>query len=114
MVFHSMAEEGAFLHMLRPYRGLKDEVLADLRAALVACRSTFSRRELPRELVSAVWSIAQLGRLWAIEPKGMIQRNRLMTPADTAKITTFMDRFESTMLRLLADGTADPFDEWPA
>jgi hypothetical protein len=112
--FHCQPEPGAFLHMLRPYRGVRDEVLRDVSSSLRACAERFREQQLPRDLMSAIWGISHLGRLWALAPDGMLRRNRLIDDHDLAKLQEFMDRFDLAVL-LLLDGAVDQaFADWPS
>jgi hypothetical protein len=110
LVFHASPEPGSFLAMLQPFRGLDDEVLEDLDAALRACGGRLSEAHLRRDLVSAVWIISRLGRLLAIDPGGQLRRNGLIPPADQARLAAFLARFDEAVMRLL-EGTAgdEPF-----
>ena len=102
IVFHAAGPvEGSFLEMLRPYRGVRDEVLRGVYLALRACASMVSTEAVPRDLVSALWTISYLGRLWAIDPGGMLRRNKLISDADLAKLEEFLAHFDYAVGALL-------------
>lgn len=105
LAFHATPEDGAFLAMLRPYRALEEHVLVDVMESLEACAPLLRADELPRELVAAVWAISHLGRLWALTPDGMLQRNKLIDDASIAKLAAFLDAFDMRVLELLAPRT---------
>jgi hypothetical protein len=102
-------QANSFLHLLRPYRGLRDQVLNDVMDALRACSSRLREEPLSRELVSALWAISRLGRSWALNPGGMLRRNHLIAAADLTKLWDFLEEFDYAVMALL-DG-ADPV--WP-
>ena len=99
--FHAQPVSDSFLHMLRPYRGLRDDVLNDVMASLRACASKLSDEYAPRELMSALWAISHLGRSWALDPGGMLRRNRLINDADQARLADFLQRFDYAVMMLL-------------
>ncbi len=107
LVFHLMPEDGSFLNMLRPYCGLRREILTDVLDALRGCASMVTADALPRDLVSALWSICHLGRSWALVPDGMLRRNNLISAADLKTLNAFLERFEYAVLALLDGGTLD-------
>jgi hypothetical protein len=65
--------------MLRPYQGLHQEVLDDVLDALRARADALTEPRLDRHLVTALWAIQHFGRAWALEPDGMLRRNRLIS-----------------------------------
>lgn len=106
LMFHAQPDSGSFLHMLRPYRGLRDDVLKDVMDALHACAPKLSEEQLPQGLMSALWGISHLGRSWALQPGGMLRRNNLITDEDQGKLATFLERFEYAVMMLL-DGVPE-------
>lgn len=107
VVFHSRPEPGAFADMLRPYRGLREEVLQDLMEALRCCASELGRDVVDRELVSALWAISYWGRLWALDPDGMLQRNDLISDVDLTLLRAFLGRLDFAVMVLLDGGDID-------
>ena len=101
LVFHTQPDAGSFLDMLRPYRGLRDDVLEDVMDALRACAPTLSGEQVPQRLVTALWAISHLGRSWALEPDGMLRSNQLISDDDQAKLAAFLQRFEYAVMMLL-------------
>jgi len=107
LIFHAEYHSegtGAFLEMLRPYRGMRDNVLTDVMDALRAAASIVSRDSVPRELASALWAISHLGRSWALDPGGMLRRNKLISDSDQRKLATFLEQFDYAVMTLL-DGS---------
>ena len=113
LIFHTRPEPGSFLNMLRPYKGLQDEILADVARSLRACAERFTTEVLPRELVSAAWALSHLGRSWALEPDGMLRRNRLINEAAQAKLADFLSQFEYAVMMLLDGAPEEAFANWP-
>jgi hypothetical protein len=99
--FHGAAEEGSFLRMLRPFRGLDDKIFDDLEVALHAAAPLLSKPLVEKELMSALWAICYLGRFWALSPGGMIQRNKLMKSYEAEKLQKYLDRISFAVMTLL-------------
>lgn len=112
LVFHTLPEDGAFLGMLRPYRGLRPEILRDVETALRVIAPRLGEDSLPRELVSALWSIAHLGRAWALEPEGMLRRNGLVNDPDLETLDTFLNRFSYAVMCLLEQNPEEAFADY--
>jgi hypothetical protein len=113
LAFHVQPEAGSFLYMLRPYQGIRDDILSDVKATLRACAPRFSADNLPRELVHGLWAISYFGRAWALEPEGMLRRNGLITDGDQRKLAGFLEHFDYAVAMLL-DGAVDAaFADWP-
>lgn len=104
LAFHATPEPGSFLTMLRRYRGLDEVVLEDLDEALRASADRLSAAPLPRELVSALWTISHLGRALAVDPCSALRRDERMAPAEQARLAAFMAAFDEAILELL-EGT---------
>jgi len=107
LIFHAQTVEGSFLNMLRPYRGLHDDVLDDVLVALRGSATIISAESVPRDVASALWAISYFGRLWALAPAGMLRRNELISEADQIKVAAFLERFDYAVLTLLEGGPAD-------
>jgi len=101
LTFHARPGGGSFLDMLRPYGGLREDVLNDVMNALRACASKLSEEQLPQGLMSALWSISHLGRSWALDPGSMLRRNQLISEPDQAKLARFLERFDYAVMMLL-------------
>ena len=106
IMFHAEPQSGAFLYMLRPYRGVRDEVLRDVMAALEVCAPRLREEQISRELVSALWAISHFGRSWALHPGGMLRRNNLISDDDREKLDAFLEGFDLEVA-LLFDGVAE-------
>jgi hypothetical protein len=107
LMFHAQPEEGSFLHMLRPYRGLRQEVLNDVLNALRASAPMLFNEVLQRELMSALWAISHLGRSWALPPDGMLGRNQLISETDREALGQFIEQFDYAVMTLLDGGSVD-------
>ena len=107
LLWHTHPESGAFLEMLRPYRGTLDvDVLRDVESAVRAALPVLSESEVPRRLVSALWTIVHYGRMWALDPDGMLRRNNLINDQDRETLESFMSCL-SLAVALVFDGAID-------
>jgi hypothetical protein len=91
-----------FLGMLRPYRGLREgNFHAVLEALLVVGEQLHAAESVDRELAHSLWDMCWTARIWGIEPGGMLQRNNLITAADTELLRQWISILEWCSLRLL-------------
>jgi hypothetical protein len=94
--------DDGFLGCLRPYTGLREENFHQVMEALLSVGERLHQTpQLDREPVYAAWSICHTARAWGLAPGGMLQRNRLITAADTARLERWVDALEVVALRLL-------------
>lgn len=114
LVFHGQPEPGAFLEMLRPYRGLRGDVLHDVMACLRASAPLLVGPSVSRELASALWAISHLGRSWALDSDGMLRRNGLIADHDRIALGEWLERFEYAVMTLLEGGSVgEAFQDRP-
>ncbi len=106
-----MPQPGSFASMLRPYRGLREEVLQDLWGALRVCAPRIASESVERELLAALWAIGHVGRTWALDPDGMIRRNNLIADDELTKLSEFLYRFDYCVLMLLEGNLEEAFDD---
>ena len=85
-------DEDGFLNMLRPYRGLKVAVFADLAEAVaVVVPELRGGTALDRDLMSSLWGVVFFANYWGINPEGMLQQNNLITHADVERLRRWTD-----------------------
>ena len=99
-------EPQTFLGGLRPYRGiLPRQRFHDIMAALRVLGPTLGTTSLvDRELVSALWSLCELTRLWAIDEGSMLRRNDLLAEDDLALLRRWHDMICYVVMLLLESG----------
>jgi len=94
--------EDGFLCSLRPYSGLVERNFHLVMEALLTVGERLYREPLvDRELVKALWSICSTASGWGLHPDGMLQRNKLITPADTKRLQVWVDIIECNALNIL-------------
>lgn len=94
--------DDGFLAMLRPYRGLiESNFHIVMQALLVVGERIHSADKVDRKLIETLWSTSSLMRCWGIQPGGMLQRNKLITPDDTQRLETWIHTFEQSALGLI-------------
>lgn len=94
--------DDGFVVSLRPYRGLREKNFHLVMEALLTAGERFYREpQVDRDLVDMLWSLCWYARLWGLRPTGMLQRNKLITAADTARLELWVDTLEATTLDLL-------------
>src|SRR5438128_1239377 len=93
-----------FLGSLRPYRGLNEENYHEVMEAIRTLAPQLQASEVDREVISALWAICYLARLWGLEPDGMLQRNGLIEPADIERLSKWLDTVGFAVMMLLDSG----------
>jgi hypothetical protein len=95
-----------FLGGLRPYRGLLPRAcFDDLMSALRVLAPTLANRpQLDHELVSALWMLCHLTRMWALDEGSMLRRNNLIDSTDLATLGQWHDMFSYAVMTLLDSG----------
>jgi len=113
--FHSGADpriddprwENGHLSTLRPYRGLRPDVMANVMECVDSIAEHLrDAAELDRHIVSSLWGIVHFTRAWALHPEGMLKRNRLITAEDAATLEEWLSTL-SYRIALLLDGSGD-------
>src|SRR5262245_26111237 len=97
-----------FLASLRPYTGLQKENFIQVLGAIIALAPHLAGTTvLERRLVSGLWELVQRTRACGLGSHGMIQRNKLLSAADTERLWRWVTCLEMAIYRLL-DGGIDP------
>jgi hypothetical protein len=100
--FHSVIPDPeSFLGMLRPYHGLHERAFHEVMACIIALAPELHRKQLDRSVVSALWGICYCGRLWALEPEGMLRRNDLISDKDVKRLTDWIDCISHATMALI-------------
>ncbi len=103
-VHHPKMERG-FLGSLRPFQGeLKESNFHELMTLIRALAGELGQDTLDRRVISCLFSICQLARAWAVEPEGMLQRNRLLSDEQTAQMERWLDMISYAVMVLLDRG----------
>jgi hypothetical protein len=94
--------EDGFLGSLRPYTALREANFHQVMEALLVVGDRFRQaKHVDREIVLTVWSICSTARVWGLHPDGMLQRNKLITAADTARLDRWVSLIEGATLQML-------------
>lgn len=94
-----------FLGCLRPFSGLREENFLQVMDAIIALRPYLDgRREWEVRLVAGLWGLVITARNWGLDPGGMLQRNRLLSAADTDLLRLWVYCIEIAVARLLRRG----------
>ena len=108
-------EPQSFLGALRPYRRmLPRRQFHDLMAAVRTLGRTWARDpQIDREVISALWSLTELTRLWALDEEGMLRRNHLITDPDLALLRRWNEMLSYAVMTLLeAENEQEAFFEY--
>ena len=110
LLFHSFAHEdidhpkmgGGFLGSLRPFDGrLKEENFHEVMEALRILAPALEQPSVDREIVSSIWHICHLGRMWGVHPGGMLRRNGLISAEESARLERWIDCISYATMMLL-------------
>lgn len=92
----------SFLGILRPFCGeLNERNFHELMEIIEVLADEFRKAEVNRDILSCLWSICQLARAWAIDSSGMLQRNNLITPEQSALLEEWLDMISYAVMVLL-------------
>jgi hypothetical protein len=95
----------SFIGCLRPFTGLREENFLRLMEAVIALRPHLAGQAVwERRLVEGLWGLTTTARLWGLDPDGMLQRNRLLSADDTARLQRWVRCIEMAVLKLLRGG----------
>jgi len=95
----------SFLGSLRPFSGLREENFLRVMEAVVALKPHLAGQDIwERRLVEGLWGLTTTARLWGLDPDGMLQRNRLLSADDTARLLRWVRCIEMAVSRLLRGG----------
>ncbi|MED4732262.1 hypothetical protein P9597_29990 [Aneurinibacillus migulanus] len=98
---HEKMQHG-FLGILRPFCGeLNERNFHELMEIIEVLADEFRKAEVNRDILSCLWSICQLARAWAIDSSGMLQRNNLITPEQSALLEEWLDMISYAVMVLL-------------
>ncbi|MBX3469618.1 MAG: hypothetical protein KF878_22330 [Planctomycetes bacterium] len=98
-------EEG-FLGSLRPYRGIREENFVEVMTALHGLRNVLRGDLVPRVYVGALWTLCDTARVEGLSSRSALQRDKLMSPADTERLSRWLRTIEVTV-RFLLGGKPD-------
>ena len=99
---HNPKQANGFLGSLRPYMGyLSEDNLHEVMAAIRVLAPELNREKVDRDIVSGLWGMCSFARLWALHPKGAIQRDKKMTAEDTERLEEWIDAIEYAVQVLL-------------
>jgi hypothetical protein len=104
-----------FLETLRPYRGrLEARTFHEIMAALrVLAPELNAGASVARDIVAALFAISYFGRLWGVEPDGMLRRNGLISESDIATLSRWINCIDYAVVCLLDGGDIEgAFDEY--
>jgi hypothetical protein len=104
--------ESSFLFSLRPYRGLKPEVFADLIDTLISLAPVFQQDTIPRSVVADSFSIIALARSWGLSRNGLLRRNKLISDIDCDRLERWLATLEATVHAALHRDTTEEV-AWP-
>lgn len=83
--------ENGFLGQLRPYKGvLHEKNYHSIIQALKILAPELEKDFIDKRIIGAIWGICHFGRMWAIYPDGMLQRNELLNEQQTLQIDDWL------------------------
>ena len=95
----------SFLGCLRPFSGLREENFLRVMEAIIALRPHLGAGQAwEQRLVEGLWGLTTRARLWGLDPDGMLQRNRLLSAAETATLLRWVRNIEWAVTRLFRQG----------
>jgi hypothetical protein len=109
--YHSFTDEdidhpkmkNGFLGMLRPFsRELNDDNYHEVIEAIKTLADELrSEEKIDKNVISAIWGICYLTRIWAIEKDGMLRRNNLINDEQIEKLEKWIDTISYATMTIL-------------
>ena len=97
-----LAADDGFLQMLRPYDGLKEDNFHSVLLALFVVGDRIHRQQrVDRDLVNTLWLICHRARAWGLHPKGMLQRNNVISKPDSDRLERWIDILDCSVQGVL-------------
>lgn len=104
--------EHGFIGCLRPWSGLRDDNYREVMLALLSLRQSLAGADCwPTELVGGIMGITRMAHCWALDSKGMLQHNGLISESEVEKLRYWVQRIESVTEQLLKGN--DPLEVYP-
>lgn len=104
--------ENGFLGQLRPFKGvLHEKNYHSIMQALKILAPELEKDFIDKRIISTIWGICHFGRMWAIDPDGMLQRNELLNEQQTLQIDDWLIDVSYAAFCLL-DGTGSREAFW--
>jgi hypothetical protein len=101
--------QDGFLGCLRPFSGLREENFIELMRAIIALKPHLSGAAAwELRLVQGLWELTTRARHWGLDQNGMLQRNQLLSDAESRRLLLWVQCIEMAVSRLMNDG--DPAD----
>lgn len=111
--FHCQPGPRSFVGSLNPYSGLQEGSYQEVMAALRVLAPEFREKTIDREVIFQLWFICHTSRAWGLDPDGMLQRNKLLNPQDTAILEQWIRSISWAVLNLLESGDFETDFEEP-
>lgn len=101
--------QSGFMSSLRPYTGtLNHAAFHEVMACLKALAPELSKgKKVDRQVISDLWSICHLGRTWAVDADGMLQRNHLIRDDDMKTLEEWLHCISDAVMWILETGDLD-------
>jgi hypothetical protein len=103
--------KNGFLGQLRPFKGvLHEKNYHSIMQALKILAPELEKDFIDKRIISTIWGICHFGRMWAIDPDGMLQRNELLNEQQTLQIDDWLiDVSYATFCLLDGTGSREAF-----
>jgi hypothetical protein len=104
--FHACTDEriadlrwqSGFLGSLRPYTGLRERNFHEVMAIVSVLHRSLHRQNVPRQVVSSLWSLCHYGRAWGVDPLGNLRRNGLISDRDSDLLEVWITTISRAVL----------------
>jgi hypothetical protein len=98
--FHARNDAG-LLSRLRPYQGIRDSDLAELRASLETLVAAAETEDIAMRILDLTYTIIWTARAWGVDDAGMLRRNALIENERHAALASWVNEMEQGFLHLL-------------
>jgi hypothetical protein len=102
--------QNGFSYSLRPFKGLKREACLSVDECVRVLAPQLAGDFIARDIVSALWNILWMTRNWALSPRGMLQRNNLISADEVAWLDAWAARLDEAVNALLDGAGVETID----
>lgn len=98
--------ENGFLGMLRPFGGeLNEDNFHELIEIIRVLKNKFCNESIETSIISNLWSICHLSRVWGLESQGMLRANNLINQSQIQLLSNWIDCISYAVMCLLDDSS---------
>jgi len=94
--------------MLRPFTGeLVENNYHEIMEITRVLQSNLEAKDINSEIISALWNICYLSRIWGLEESGMLRRNNLISDHQVEELSDWINNISYAVMMLMDGAGAE-------